>query len=179
MRPKPENLFNRKKKRNKKGSMIDVFFVIVTIVGLAIFILIMSHVTPKITDGLKEIDELNETNSSRQALDAVEENNNKLDGILLFVFVGLIIGIFITAFLIDSHPIFVPIYIFLLGFAVLIGVIMNKVYESFYNSEVLNETARELTFTTAILNNYVPIVIGVGIITMIIIFAKPKQQGNV
>ncbi len=178
MRPDPDKLL-KKNRRNKKGSMIDVFFLIVTIVGLAIFILVISHVTPKITDGLKEIDELNQTNESRDALNAVEDNNDKLDGILLFIFVGLIIGIFITAFLIDSHPVFVVIYIFLLGFAVLIGVIMNRVYESFYNSEALNETARELTFTTAILNNYVPIIIGVGIVTMIIIFAKPKQQGNV
>lgn len=178
METKPDSLLNRKRK-NKRGSMIDVFFLVVTITGLAIFILIVSHVTPKITDGLKEMDGLNKTNESKEALDAVEENNNKLDGILLFIFVGLIIGIFITAFLIDSHPVFVVVYIFLLGFSVLIGVIMNKVYESFYNSETLNETARELTFTTAILNNYVPIIIGVGIITMIIIFAKPKQQGNV
>lgn len=177
---KPDkNKWLNRKRMNKKGSMIDVFFLIVTVVGLAIFILIISHVTPEITDGLKEVDKINKTNESRDALNAVESNNDKLDGVLLFIFVGLIIGIFITAFLIDSHPIFVPIYIFLLGFAVLIGVIMNKVYESFYNSETLNETARGLTFTTAILNNYVPIVIGVGIITMIIIFAKPKQQGNV
>lgn len=159
-------------KRNKIGSIQDVFFFVIFAVGFAIFLIVVSYVMNNVTGKLLE-SALNESEAARNALGYTETLTAQFDALWLFVFVGLLIGVLISSFMIKSHPIFIPIYIIFLGVAVLVGVIMNNVYLDFTANATLAATAATHVFSNAVINNYVLVIIGVGILSMIIIFARP------
>jgi len=164
-------------KKNKKGSIPGILLTLIVLFGLAIFIIILTYIIPEITNTLKQTG-LNDSAAARAALGEAESSMNKLDPIFLFIFVGLLMGMLITSFLIESHPVFIPIFIFMLAFAIMIGAIMGNVYEKFKENEVLNETAAEQTYVNAIMDNYVMMILGTGILCMIVIFARARYSGG-
>lgn len=164
--------------KNKRGSIQDVFFFVVFVVGLAMFLVLVHYIANDVSEKLLETT-LNESENARIALGSTSEVTEKFDYLWLFVFVALLIGVLISSFMIHSHPIFLPIYILLLGIVVLIGVIMNNVYLEFTSFSLLAATAATHTFSNGIIENYVPVIIGVGILSMIIIFARPAGAERV
>lgn len=167
----------RELRESKKGSIQDIFTLIIFLVGLGIFIVVLAYTIPKVTDGLRET-QLNDSAEVREALlNSDTMVTSRLDNVYLIMFAGLIISILIASFMIESHPVFIPIYIFLFAFAVIIGVIMNNVYDEFLTASELNVTASTQTIQTAIMGNFIPIIIGVGVLSMIIIFGK-KRYGE-
>jgi len=169
---------NEKMEMNNKGSIEDIFFFIVTLLGLAIFLIIVAYTIPQVTDGLAKTD-INNSEAARAMFAESDRTMDKLDPVYLIIFAGLIISIFITSFMINSHPIFIPIYILLMGFAVIIGVIANHVYDQFVANADLAVVAASQTYMVAIMDYFIPILVAVGIISMIIIFAKPFQGGRI
>lgn len=165
---------------NKKGSIEDLFFLIIMLIGLGIFIIVLACVIPMVTDGMRQT-AMNDSAEVRAALlNSDEISGQRLDGIYLIVFGGLVISIIISSFLIDSHPIFIPIFIILFAFAVVVGVIMENVYEEFVENSVLNQTASTQTIQIAVTNNLIPILVGVGVICMIIIYGKRRvKEGGI
>lgn len=161
----------------KKGSIEDIFLLIVFLFALAIFIGVVAYTFPRITDGLRET-ELNDSSEVRRALLETDTVATRLNAVWFILFVGLCIGILITSFLIDSHPVFLPIYIILLILAIVVGVVMSNAYEEFRVNSPLNETMTTQTFTTTVMDNFIPVLIGVGILSMIVIFGKAKLLGD-
>ncbi len=163
---------NKQFKKNKRGSIQDVFFFVIFVVGFALFLILVSYVMNEVSGELLE-SKLNESEAARNALGYTETLTAQFDSVWLFVFVGLLMGVLISSFMIKSHPIFIPIYIIFLGVAVLVGVIMNNIYLDFTANATLAATAATHVFANAIINNYVLVIIGVGVLSMIIIFARP------
>jgi len=157
---------------NKRGSIVDIAFLIVFLLGFAIFILVAGYVIPQITGAL-DSSEIGNNTASHNALTYTENLTTRFDGILLVMFIGLTIGIFITSFLIDSSPIFIPIYIILLAFILIFAVVVENVYEGF-NTGALASTFAEHTMTNYIMTHLIFIAIAVGCLSMILIFARPR-----
>jgi len=165
-------------KKNKKASIEDIFFFIITMLGFALFILIIAYVVPRVSDEMKKTD-LNDSAAVRNMFNEEDKIINKLNPVYLIIFAGLIISIFISSFMIYSHPIFIPVYILLLGFAVIFGVIANNVYDEFAANALLSPAEEEQIYMHYIWDNFILILVGVGIISMIIIFAKPLQGSRI
>lgn len=166
------------RKINKKGSIEDIFFLIVTLLGLALFLIIVAYTIPQVTEGLEKTD-INNSEAARFMFAESDNIMDKLDPVYLIIFSGLVISIFIVSFMIQSHPVFIPIYILLMGFAIIIAVIANHVYDAFAASADLSVVAANQPFMAAIMNNFISIITVVGILSMIIIFAKPFQRSRV
>lgn len=159
--------------KNKRGNIPDIFFFIIFVVAFALFLIVLHYVVNDVSDKLLETD-LNDSDNAREVLESTRNLTAKFDAIWLFIFIALLIGVLISSFMIHAHPIFIPIYIILLGFAVVVGVIMNNVYLDFTANTTLAATAATHTFSNTIINNYVLVIIGVGILSMIIMFARPR-----
>ncbi len=163
---------NKQLRKNKRGSIQDVFFFTVFVVGLAMFMILVHFIVNEVSEKMLE-STLNESENARIALGSIETLTAQFDPIWLFLFVALLMGVLISSFMIHSHPIFIPIYIILLGIVVVVGVIMNNIYLELTANATLAATAATHTFSNVIINNYVPVIIGVGVLSMIIIFARP------
>jgi len=161
---------------NKKGDFTGVLFLIITVAILAIFLLIVGYIVPQITNPLVEkIGISPEINTSLNASTAIAERT--LPTIWLIVFGGLMLGLFATSFFIESHPIFVPIFILLLIIAIVIAIPLSNAYQELAENAVLSGAAAQQGLIPFLMNNLPLVAFIVGILSLIIAFAKPGQGG--
>lgn len=161
-------------KENKRGQL-DILFFIIIVAGLAIFILIVQYVVGEVSEGLLN-SPLNTSSEAVAALNYGINLTHSFDYIWLTIFVGLILGVLISSVLIDVHPIFIPIWILLMAISIIVGVVMNNVYAEFVANETFNATSDLNPFANAIISNYILVIIGVAILSMILIFAKVNSS---
>lgn len=155
--------------KNKRG-FVDILFFIVIVASIAIFFLVLRFVSTEISDGLLNNSQIQSSSEAVAALNQGKNIASSFDYIWLFLFVGLLLGTLIASVLIDVHWIFIPIWIILFAASILVGVIMNNVYAAFVEHSSL--ATYEGTFASTIIGNYVLVIIGVGILSMILMFGK-------
>ena len=89
---------------------------------------------------------------------------------------GLLLGLFATSFFIRTHPIFVPIFGLLLIVAILIAIPLSNAYEELSNNAILSGTAIEQGIIGFLMINLPLTTLIIGLITLIITFAKPGED---
>jgi len=163
--------------KNKRGDLTGVLYLIVMVAGFAFFLLIVGYISTTINEELK--DKLNSSNEDvNAAFDAsINVSNQTLSAIWYIMFGGLLLGLIITAWYMPTNPVFVPVFIILLVIAVIVGVAMSNAYEKLYAVEPLEEIATTQTSINFIMSNLPYVALVIGIIGLIITFAKPKGEG--
>lgn len=162
--------------KNKQGDFTGVIYLIVSITAFAIFLLIIGYVAPQISTQIKN--QIGTSTLINQSLDTTTNiTQNTLPTIWLMVFSGLCLSLLVTAFFIETHPIFVPIYIILLVIAIIISVPLSNAYESLTQDAVLSSTSNYQVAIKFIMFQLPLITFIVGLIVMIVAFAKPGYGG--
>ena len=157
---------------NKKGDFTGVIFLIVSVAIFAIFLLIVGYIAPEISTALVDkIGISEEINNSLNVTTSIAQNT--LPTIWLIIFGGLMLGLFATSFFIESHPIFVPIFAFLLVIAIVIAIPLSNAYEALAENAILSGAAAEQGLIGFIMFNLPLVAFIVGILSLIISFAKP------
>lgn len=156
---------------NKRGGIVSIITLVIFLATFAIFIIITQFVVEEIEGGIRN-STMNDSQAVRDVLGEQVNVNLQLDNVYLIIFAGLCLSVLLVSFVIDANPAWVPIYIILFGMAILVGVIMNKVYVEFYEHATLTAIAQVQTYQVAIMNNFIPIIIGIGVLSMIIIYGK-------
>jgi len=157
---------------NKRGDFTGVIFLVVSISIFAIFLLIVGYIAPQISNTLaNQIGISTEINNSLGATTSVAENT--LPTIWLILFGGLMLGLFATSFFIDTHPIFVPIFALLLIIAVIVAIPISNAYEELSENATLAGAAAQQGLIVFIMTKLPIVAFIVGILSLIIAFAKP------
>ena len=162
-------------RKNKKGSIIDIAFLLVALLALGIFILVVAKVFPSITTQLAKT-QIGSDPASQGALNYTDDLAHRGDMVFMFIFIGLSIAIMITSFFIETSPILIPVYIIALAILIIFAVVSQKVYLSFSTSATFN--AISYPIVDFIMSNLVMIAIGVGVLSLILMFAKRGFAGG-
>ena len=154
-----------------KGSLFDMVIVMVVILITAITVILSS----KILTGIQTVttnETLNQTilNQGATALHAYDY------GILFFVVAGFL-SVVILAFMLRSHPAFLPVGIFVMVLLILLAAIVGNVYSVFVEQAEIVSTASSYPVTTQIFQNLPTIVLIFGAVIMIVIYSKMKDGG--
>lgn len=168
----------RRKIESKKGDVTDmlIFLIIAFIMAIGIFVLVFT--TNEISDGLRS-GGLNNTVEGGDAIDELQEfGNTTLQAGFFLLFVGLIISTLITSFFIRTHPLFMFLYIFVLGLTVFIGTYLSNAYETMINSPIFANELASQTLITLVMENMITILVAVGALSMIIVFSKFSSRGR-
>jgi hypothetical protein len=99
---------------------------------------------------------------------------NIFDGIFTFAFVLMIIAVFISLFLLDTHPAAFFIVIIVFAFILIPLGILGNVFEDFTNTSSITTTATAFTYTGYIMSHWLIIITVCGFIGMVLLFAKLK-----
>ena len=162
----------------KKGDLPDMLIFLVTVFIFAIGLLILAFVIPQITSGL-ETAGLNDTSEARLTIEELERFGSQgMQRGFLFLLVGFIAGLMISSFLIRTHPIFIFLYIIFLGLTIFLGTYIGNAFEQVATSDALAATTASQGLITGIMQNIVIIILAVGALSMIIIFAKFSSRGG-
>jgi hypothetical protein len=167
---------NNMKMKSKKASIFDVFFVGAMLFGLAIVILVALYFSDAITTAM-----LPAFNSSQPAMDAMIAMQSALptlDYFFLAIFIGFILTMIISGFLIDTHPIFTLIYFLMLILAIVVSVPIANAFEAIISDPIFASVASHLTMTAYIMSKLPLITLILGIIMIIVIYGKSQYTGG-
>ena len=161
---------------NKKGDLTGVLYLIVMISAFAIFLIIVGYIGSEINTQIK--DQINDTDDRiNTVLDrGINVSQNTLSAVWYVMFGGLLIGLLITAWHMPTNPVFIPIFIFLLVVAIIVGVAMSNAYEALYNITDFASIAPTQVSINFIMSNLPYVALIIGIIGIIVTFAKPKGE---
>ena len=161
--------------KNKRGDFTGLIYLIVSISIFAIFLLIIGNIVPQISTNLAtQIGISTEINNSLGASTSVAQKT--LPVLWMIMFGGLLLGLFATSFFIRTHPIFVPIFGLLLVVAIMFAIPLSNAYEELANNAILAGAAAEQSMIGFIMINLPLTTLIIGLLTLIITFAKPGED---
>jgi hypothetical protein len=164
--------------KQKKGELSDMLVFLITIFVFAIVLFIFVFIIPQITGGLRTAG----MNNSVAGTNAINSTETMLTGTInngfMILFVGLILSILITSFLVRTHPIFMILYIFFLGVTILLSFYLGNVYYSMQTNPIFASALTNATFITLVMNHIAEIVVAVGVLSLIVIFSKFSTYGG-
>lgn len=166
--------------KNKKGNAIGIIVVLIFIFIIAIVALLVGALSKKFSAEFNERIDLPDNSSAEQAFNRVDEMSvNILDQLVFFIFLGLNVGIIISAAKTKFSPIVIGIFIFLLIFAVIIAAGLTNLYTEFADSTQMSEYSDQMNLTGFVFNRFTPLIICIlSGLTMIIMYGKqPGGQG--
>jgi small-conductance mechanosensitive channel len=156
--------------KRKKGDITDSLAFLITIFILGVGLFILAWIIPTITSGLNQAN-LNNTVEGRNAI--AQLNDYGMNGIqrgFFFLFIGLCIAQLISAYFVNSHPIWLFLYIIILAITIILAAYLGNVYEGIINLDAFS--GFQQGYITAVMQNIIKIVIGVSALSFIIIFVK-------
>lgn len=162
---------------NKKAQTPnDLFIVFGLIVFIAIGCLISFHIYGQFYNQIKITPVVNESSAAMAAFDSGNQVNNMLDYVILILIIGMFIVMMIIGYFIDTHTIFLPLFIIGLIIAVVFAIILQGVWDSFAHSATFNTYATlNMPITNFIMNNLAIFVTIIGCLSMIVTFAKTRE----
>jgi hypothetical protein len=165
-----------KHKMQKRGQIMQIVFIIVLMAVLGFTLLIASKILSSFWTAVDDGGMTTAaTNSTRVAFNAVPAT---FDYSMLFIMIGLTIGLVVTSFQIPSHPIFMVINFFGIFFLVWLAMTMSNMYGEMTasaDSPFLVEI--EQYPITAFIINYMPyICILLTLIMTVVMFAKGQSE---
>jgi len=164
----------------KKANMGDLFVIMGTIFGTAIALFIIYYVSQQINPAVQEALSTTAANESVTTILAQETAAQKLfDNVFPIFVLGLILWVIISAFYIQSNPMFFFMGIILLVIAIFIAVILANVHAELRNSPAWPVEMEEYGTTSYMVNQLPLIVLVTGLIVAVILYPKRTTGGGV
>jgi len=164
---------------NQRGqfAIVSILAVMVVLLVLAPIVLqIVKTSVGGVADNLQSVSPL----ASAQVSAVENKFVGMWDYIIMFMFLFNVVLLLISSFFIDTHPIFLIVYIFvsflMFLFAPYLIDTAERVWESPYF--VAENTAGHLTMTSFLLDNFSMVLLMIYVISGIIIYGKIKLFGN-
>jgi hypothetical protein len=164
---------------NKKGDFASLIILVTVVFGLAIGAVLGGHLLLNVFGELQEQEEFQNTTAG-ETIESVEGKTvDYLDFFIFFLLFAMMIGIIVSATMIDTHP--VMIMIFIVGMFIIIflsGILANAFYD-ITSEGVLLSTSSQFTLTNLVLGSHFPIImLVISVIVIIILYGKSRQGGG-
>jgi len=167
---------------NKKGQLdYPIITFVVIVFGLIllgpIMLKVFSSIQAPFNDAL-----LNQTDGGVAAAagfnKVMDTATNFWDKVLVAAFVLSLLLLFISAFLIDTHPVWIILYIFISFMLVMFAPDIVGTLSNIYESPLFVDEVNNLTFFSTILSHFGEFLVGIIVVTGIIIYGKVKYFGS-
>ena len=162
---------------NKKGSARDILLIGVLLFSFAVAMLIAYYMVNTTTDYMLNMTEINQSNATTTVLQAGKDLTNRLDYVFFGLFIGLTLALIITGYFIGGMPIFMFLYFIVIVISVILSSILSNVWEDIGTLSVLGAAqVSGFPITTHVMNQLPIYMAVIGIIGMVMMFAKPFLQ---
>ncbi len=175
----------RKIKINKKASVVDIILWIVIAFVTVTFLALWTYGFDKLTTAMTDIGTSGNINITKHAEATFGVVNSKMSGLQAIAFIiifMLAFSILITNFFIKAHPIFFPVYIFIIIIAVILAVNVSNVYEeSLMGHPEFGSTFQEFDGASFIMLNLPLWVVVMGFLGAIFLFigiSRDRELGG-
>lgn len=116
------------------------------------------------------------TNSSREYVSTVDSYAPSFfDSLFVFLLVLLWVATIILSFMIDSHPVFFIIGLFLLVILILVGFLMGNVFSDITSNTELSSDMTQFTLSQWVFNNLGLVVLVMSATILIALYVKSQM----
>ena len=162
----------------KKGDPTDVITLIIFLFFLAVAFTVVLYANT-ILSSVIETTVLNDSTASATILESFDRiNASGTQNGFLILFSFLILGVILSSFLVDVHPVFLFIYIITLIFAILLSVYLSNTYSLIAENPLFVEALSYTPLIEWIMTHLVMIALGTGVLSMLVIFGKASSSGG-
>jgi hypothetical protein len=164
--------------KGKRADPTDILLLLVLLFFLAISFVVAGFMNSKIQDVIS-----NTALNSSSAYESINSSFNNINtlgvqrGFVLF-FALLVVGIMVSSFMIRVHPVFIFIYIITLVVAIFLAIYLANAYAMLQDNPLFAELSTNNTMITWTMQHIIKILIGVGALSMVIIFGKVGGGGG-
>jgi len=164
---------------NKTG-VISMPLIIIILLVASISMIMLGFVWGKFNDAVK--DEAGfQDNATQAALANTTTTFANFDITMFSIFIGFVLVLIITSFLIRTNTIFVAIMIIFLVLLVVFSMIISNVWDGIVTGDAELQTSVELNYprTNFIMNNLPILMFIVDIMALIALFGKRGGEGGI
>ncbi len=164
--------------RDKKGDVTDILIFSILLFVFAVILFVFTFAVSEISEGLR-IGGLNNTDEGASAIDQLSEFGVKgIQRGYFLLFFGFIVSTLITSFLVRTQPIFMFLYIFVLGITIFISTFLGNAYNTLVTNPIFADQLISQTLFHLVMDNVITILLAVGALSMIIVFSKFSSFGR-
>lgn len=160
---------------NKKGSGMDIIYILAFLFTFAIVTIVAFTFYAGYTDSIAD-----NPNFDNAINDQVEEQAiatlHAWDYLFVFIMVGLTITTLLGGFMLRTHPAFFWISLLLLIIAIIIAAVLGNVFGSVTSTSSFSTAAGELSVIPFFMNHLPLMILLIGGIILVILFAKNKMM---
>ena len=160
-------------RKNKKGFAQDILFFGIIIFIMAIIIIVGGKLRTDLNAHYQSTDM--DTDSKKLMEDSSTRYSNVFGWIFFSIFMLFTLAIFMTVFMLPTHPAFFFVSIIILGISLLVLGIISNAYEKFAETPSMSAEATQLAGMTPIWDNWIMIMLVIGIISVVLLYAKLKN----
>jgi hypothetical protein len=103
--------------------------------------------------------------------------DNVFDYGILTLFVGVLISLLITSYVLQTNPALFFIVVLVVGIMGAVAGYFSNAYNTFINDSTFTTISSNFPVTNFLMNNYLIIVIITVFLMLIVFFAKPNEGG--
>jgi len=164
--------------KGKKGDASIIIFMLIIIFFIAVSFLVVNYVGAELIE-IMDTTILNSTEAAPAISDAMETiTTSTIDNGVLIIFVFLIIGIIISSFMIRVHVVWLFLYIIFLAVGIFLAVFLGNAYQDISERTIFAAAVANMPITIWIMQNIVRIMLGVGALSMVVVFSKVFGRGG-
>lgn len=146
--------------KQKNGAIFQIIFMIAIILATAIVGLITLVITTRVNDFWDDSGLLNQTQTGLDAIDTLQDTAPKTtDYTILFLFLGMNIGILIAAVRTNFSPMIIFMFILLTLIAIIFAAGSVNIYQGLAQQKDIIDVSVTQTFTNFIFSKYFPLII--------------------
>lgn len=171
-------------KKGRKGQIGDLAFIVFTIASICITLILARYVYVKVDQGIKSTG-MNTTQSDKVFND-MEVIFPMFDNMMLFIIIGLTIGIIMSSFMLPTHPMFMVLNIVGMIILVFLSMVLSNFFYDLQQQndiqQVLLNTSGSLTSfdkTNFIMSKLPWICVIICFISTIVMYAKGRGEAGV
>lgn len=154
----------------------DVVKIMVVVFALGLAFLATHFMINESVDRMLNVSAFNESAGSKAALEDTQGLMERLDWVVFAIFMGLVLGLMITSWLVAGNPIFMFFYFLVLVIVVVVSAPVSNVWETVSSTGVLAASASSFPVTNHLLGNLPWYVAVVGFVGVVVMFAKPRGE---
>ena len=162
--------------KGKNGSVRDVLLISILVFVIVVVFFVIHFIGNSMFDSLISADILANETDTLDVFTATKEMTGRLDYVAFAFFIGLIIALIVTGYFVAGHSLFMFIYFLVVCFAIAMSAILSNVWETLSTNATLLSSVASFPIMNHVLNNFPLYISGVGILGLIVMFAKPTAQ---
>lgn len=164
------------RKMDKKGVISDFPFIVVMLFVMGIIILFTHNIYTELNDSIDQSGVFDGSNTSQEILVNGQTTINGFDFIFVMVFVLLGLGLLVSAFLLDTHPIFFFIILIMMVFLVIVVALLTNTFEDVSGDAALANSTATFPMTTYMVSHFPVFAVIIIFMSAIVFYGKLRNR---